>query len=123
MTVEQFQAYSENRTVNFTAHGTDKLARFVDSKQVLLHTFKNKDLFKLISYVLCRSLRQIVFRIICAKNNGVLEPLYNFELSLEDVTRTGNEYVDRIAKRARTYALKFSTYLRKAKELFGKEFE
>lgn len=39
------------------------------------------------------------------------------------MTKVGNEYIDRIAKRARTYALKFSTYLRKAEELFGKEFE
>jgi len=72
MTVEEFQAYSENRTINFTAHGIDKLSKFVDSKQTLLHNYKNKDLFKLISYVLCRSLRQIVFRIICGRNGGVL---------------------------------------------------
>jgi hypothetical protein len=109
--------------LNFAVYGNEKLARFVDSKGTVIVKYKNKELFKLISYLLCRSLRQIVFRIICAKNNGVLEPVKGLAISTAEVTKIGNEYIDRIAKRARTYALKFSTYLKKAYVLFNKEFD
>jgi hypothetical protein len=84
--------------LNFAVYGNEKLARFVDSKGTVIVKYKNKELFKLISYLLCRSLRQIVFRIICAKNNGVLEPVKGLAISTAEVTKIGNEYIDRIAK-------------------------
>lgn len=49
---------------------------------------------------------------------GEVKPVQNFTVDVDDVRRVGNEYLDRVAKRARTYALKFSTYLKKARNLF-----
>lgn len=58
-----------------------------------------------------------MFRIMHEKF-GEVKPVQNFTVDVDDVRRVGNEYLDRVAKRARTYALKFSTYLKKARNLF-----
>lgn len=72
MTEEEFSQYADNRSLNFMVFGSDKLMRFVDSRGAVIPKFKSKELLKLISYVLCRSLRQIVFRILAANNKGIL---------------------------------------------------
>jgi hypothetical protein len=85
MSEEEFSKYADNRSLNFLVMGSEKLIRFVDSKGTVISRLKSKELLKLISYVLCRSLTQIVFRIITTKNKGVLEPVSGLTVTCDEV--------------------------------------
>ena len=81
-----------------------------------------KHFAELLSYCLCKVIRQICERIIRRRGNGqlvtVLQPFNEQEVMAE-----GNRIIEKYCKRARVFAQKREKYLKRAFRLFKQEYE